>query len=93
MACTGGTNVPTSGGFGAVILASSGAAVGLVNGIGVGISASTRYPRAHELIVSGLVTSMPRELSGGKRVPPEISYWGETRSAPPTTAHFVPLAV
>ena len=75
------TNVSDVGWFGAVILALiPAAAVGLVNGIGVGIF------RVHplimtistSLIVSGLVNVYARaNISGGTRVPPEISFLGD----------------
>lgn len=94
------TNVSDVGWFGAVILALiPAAAVGLVNGIGVGIF------RVHplimtistSLIVSGLVNVYARaNISGGTRVPPEISYLGGQTLfgfLPNNLLVFVPLAV
>jgi ribose transport system permease protein len=94
------TNVSDVGWFGAVILALiPAAAVGLVNGIGVGVF------RVHplimtistSLIVSGLVNVYARaNISGGTRVPPEISYLGGQTLfgfLPNNLLVFVPLAV
>lgn len=94
------TNVSDVGWFAAVILALiPAAAVGLVNGIGVGIF------RVHplimtistSLIVSGLVNVYARaNISGGTRVPPEISYLGGQTLfgfLPNNLLVFVPLAV
>ena len=94
------TNVSDVGWFGAVILALiPAAAVGLVNGIGVGIF------RVHplimtistSLIVSGLVNVYARaNISGGTRVPPEISYLGGQTLfgfLPNNLLVFVPLAL
>ena len=94
------TNVSDVGWFGAVILALIPAAVvGLVNGVGVGIF------RVHplimtistSLIVSGLVNVYARaNISGGTRVPPEISYLGGQTLLgflPNNLLVFVPLAV
>jgi ribose transport system permease protein len=94
------TNVGDYGWFGAVILALiPAAAVGLVNGVGVGIF------RVHplimtistSLIVSGLVNVYARaNITGGTRVPPEISYLGGQTLLgflPNNLVVFVPLAV
>ena len=94
------TNVSDVGWLGAVILALIPAAVvGLVNGIGVGIF------RVHplimtistSLIVSGLVNVYARaNISGGTRVPPEISFLGGQTLfgfLPNNLLVFVPLAV
>jgi len=94
------TNVSDVGWFGAVVLALiPAAAVGLVNGIGVGIF------RVHplimtistSLIVSGLVNVYARlNITGGTRVPPEISFLGGQTLfgfLPNNLLVFVPLAI
>jgi ribose transport system permease protein len=94
------TNVTEVGWFGAVILALiPAAAVGLVNGIGVGVF------RVHplimtistSLIVSGLVNVYARlNITGGTRVPPEITFLGGQTLfgfLPNNLLVFVPLAV
>ena len=94
------TNVNDVGWLGAVMLALvPAAAVGLVNGIGVGIF------RVHplimtistSLIVSGLVNVYARaNITGGTRVPPEISFLGGQTLfgfLPNNLLVFVPLAV
>lgn len=94
------TNVNDVGWFGAVMLALvPAAAVGLVNGIGVGIF------RVHplimtistSLIVSGLVNVYARaNITGGTRVPPEISFLGGQTLfgfLPNNLLVFAPLAV
>jgi ribose transport system permease protein len=94
------TNVAEVGWFGAVVLALIPAvAVGLVNGIGVGIF------RVHplimtistSLIVSGLVNVYARaNITGGTRVPPEITFLGGQTLfgfLPNNLLVFVPLAL
>ncbi|MGH2428463.1 MAG: ABC transporter permease [Candidatus Limnocylindria bacterium] len=93
------TNVSEYGWFGAVIVALiPAAAVGLVNGIGVGIF------RVHplimtistSLIVAGLVNVYARaNIAGGTRVPPEISFLGGQTLLgllPNNLLVFIPLA-
>lgn len=96
------TNVNEYGWFAAVLMSLGAAAVvGLVNGIGVGIF------RVHPLImtlsmglvVSGLVNVYARmNITGGTRVPPEISFLGGQTVVGPVPLPnnlllFVPLAV
>ena len=94
------TNVSDVGWFGAVLIGlAPAAAVGLVNGIGIGLF------RVHplimtlstSLIVSGLVNVYARaNIAGGTRVPPEIAYLGGSGLLgflPNSLLVFVPLAV